>query len=202
VAKADLVLLHAPSNLEFRDRSIMYGPISDVIPSTPIFEMYPIGFISIAAHLERNGISTRIINLANRMMRNKRFNIERFISKLSPVAFGIDLHWLPHAQGSIQLAQLIKRYHKSKPVIIGGLAATYFYEELIQYPEIDFVIRGDSTEIPMLQLMKRIQTEAGFDHWPAGKQFLCHRYHRSHRFRQCKGIQKIDRIRLRTPHSG
>jgi hypothetical protein len=100
VSQPELVLLHAPSNYDFRKRSIVYGPISDVIPSTPIFEMYPIGFISIAGHLEKAGIRTRIVNIANRMLTEPSFDVERFLSKLHPLAFGIDLHWLPHAQGS------------------------------------------------------------------------------------------------------
>ncbi|MCX6000248.1 MAG: TIGR04190 family B12-binding domain/radical SAM domain protein, partial [Chloroflexi bacterium] len=99
MSRAELVLLHAPSNYDFRTRSILYGPISDVIPSTPVFEMYPIGFISIAAYLERNGVPARIVNIANRMLNEPRFDVERFLAKISPLAFGIDLHWLPHAQG-------------------------------------------------------------------------------------------------------
>ena len=41
----DVVLVHAPSVYDFRERSIFYGPISDVIPSSPVFEMYPVGFL-------------------------------------------------------------------------------------------------------------------------------------------------------------
>ena len=44
--KADLVLLHAPSVYDFRDMAIMYGPVADLVPSTPIFEMYPNGNVS------------------------------------------------------------------------------------------------------------------------------------------------------------
>jgi B12-binding domain/radical SAM domain protein len=157
MAKPDLILLHAPSNYDFRERAIMYGPISDVIPSTPIFEMYPIGLVSIGAYLEKNGIHTRIINIANRMLKDKGFNVERFVGKLSAAAFGIDLHWLPHAHGSLELARIVKELHPSTPVIMGGLSSTYFHKELITYPQVDFVVRGDSTEVPMLQLMKRIK---------------------------------------------
>lgn len=166
MAKTDLILLHAPSNYDFREHAIMYGPISDVIPSTPIFEMYPIGFVSISAYLERNGFNTRIINIANRMLKDKKFNVEQFISKLSAKAFGIDLHWLPHAHGSLELAKLVKKYHPSTPVIMGGLSATCFHKELITYPQVDFVVRGDSTEEPMLQLMKRLESGAAFDDVP------------------------------------
>ena len=166
MAKPELVLLHAPSNYDFRERSIVYGPISDVIPSTPIFEMYPIGFISIAGYLEKSGIPTRIVNVANRMLTERDFNVERFLTKLHPLAFGIDLHWLPHAQGSLELARVVKKLHPSIPVIIGGLSATYFHRELIDYPQVDFVVRGDSTEEPMLQLMRRIKSGAPVDDVP------------------------------------
>ena len=166
MAKPELVLLHAPSNYDFRERSIVYGPISDVIPSTPVFEMYPIGFISIAGYLEKSGIPTRIVNVANRMLTERGFNVERFLTKLHPLAFGIDLHWLPHAQGSLELARVVKKLHPSIPVIIGGLSATYFHRELIEYPQVDFVMRGDFTEGPMLQFMRRIKSGAPVDDVP------------------------------------
>jgi B12-binding domain/radical SAM domain protein len=38
-------------------------------------------------------------------------------------------------------------------VVLGGFSASYFYKELFQYPEIDYVLRGDSTEEPLRQLV-------------------------------------------------
>lgn len=166
MAKTDLILLHAPSNYDFRKRAIMYGPISDVIPSTAIFEMYPIGLVSIGAHLERNGVSSRIINIANRMLKDDSFDVEQFVGKLKAAAFGIDLHWLPHAHGSLALADIVKRAHPTTPVIMGGLSASYFHQELINYPEVDFVVRGDSTEAPMLHLMQCIKEGKSVEHIP------------------------------------
>ena len=155
--KPDFILLHAPSIYDFRRHPTLLGPISDVIPSTPIFEMYPIGFSSIAEHLERNGIKVRIINLAYRMLADRKFDAEKLIASLNPVAFGIDLHWLVHAHGSLEVAKICKKYHPDIPVIFGGYSSTYFHDELIQYPQVDFVLKGDSTEEPLLQLIKRIK---------------------------------------------
>jgi B12-binding domain/radical SAM domain protein len=166
MTKADLLMLHAPSNYDFREHAIMYGPISDVIPSSPIFEMYPIGMVSIGAFLERHSVHTRIINIANRMLQDRNFDVERCIEKLSASAFGIDLHWLPHAHGSLELARIVKRFHPSTPVIMGGLSASYFYKELLTYEQVDFVIRGDSTEKPMLELMNRILAGQDVDDVP------------------------------------
>jgi B12-binding domain/radical SAM domain protein len=157
IMKYDLVLLHAPSVYDFRENSLLAGPISDVVPSSPVFEMYPIGLTSIADYLERYGLKVKIINIANRMLMNQKFDVEKKLKKIKTKAFGIDLHWLPHAHGSIELAKIVKNLHPDTPVIFGGLSATYFHKELIQYPCIDFVMRGDSTEKLMLLLMNKIE---------------------------------------------
>lgn len=155
--KYDLVLLHAPSVYDFRKNSLLAGPISDVVPSSPVFEMYPIGLTSIADYLERYGLKVRIINIANRMLMNPDFDVEKKLANIQARAFGIDLHWLPHAHGSIELAKIVKRLHPDTPIIFGGLSSTYYHKELIEYPFIDFVMRGDSTEKLMLMLMNKLE---------------------------------------------
>jgi len=45
------------------------------------------------------------------MLKDQNFDAERLIAKLKPRAFGIDLHWLPHAHGSLEVAALCKKYH-------------------------------------------------------------------------------------------
>ncbi len=154
----DLILIHAPSIYDFRKLPIMHGPISDVVPSTPIFEMYPIGFASLSEYLERKGFQVRIINVALKMIKNPDFDAEALIRRLKPLAFGFDLHWMPHVQGSLALAEITKRFHPETPVLFGGLSSTYYHEDLIaHYPFIDYVIRGDSTEEPMARLLQAIR---------------------------------------------
>jgi len=157
MSNPDLILLHAPSVYDFRKEAILYGPVSDLVPSTPVFEMYPIGFTTMAEYLERAGLQTRIINLAVRMLDDADFDVEGYVRKLDAVAFGIDLHWLPHAHGSVEVARLVKRLHPGTPVIFGGFSSTYFHAELIRYPFIDFILRGDSTELPLLRLMRYLR---------------------------------------------
>ncbi|MCL0057736.1 TIGR04190 family B12-binding domain/radical SAM domain protein [Dehalococcoidales bacterium] len=160
----DLILLHPPSVYDFRQKTILYGPVSDLIPSSPVFEMYPIGFTSIAEYLGRAGYRVRIINLAVRMLNDKKFNVEALIKRLKSPVFGVDLHWLVHAHGAIEVVRLVRKYHPEVKVVVGGLSASYYYKELLQYPEIDYVLRGDSTEEPFRQLMdcimKRREPEA------------------------------------------
>ncbi|MBN1571946.1 MAG: TIGR04190 family B12-binding domain/radical SAM domain protein [Deltaproteobacteria bacterium] len=158
--RADLILIHPPSVFDFRKRKILFGPISDVVPSTPAFEMYPIGFSSISEHLSKNDVSVRIVNLAYLMLTGKDFDVREFLSRLKARAFGISLHWLPHAHGAVELARLLKEIHPEVPVIFGGYSSTYFHEEIIELPYVDFVVRGDSTERALLSLMRAIKNGA------------------------------------------
>jgi B12-binding domain/radical SAM domain protein len=167
MAPTDFILLHPPSLYDFRKLPGIHGPISDVVPSTPIFEMYPIGFASLSEYLERHGVRVRIINVALKMLKDERLDVEQLIRKLKPVAFGLDLHWMAHVQGALALAEIIKRHHPQVPVILGGFSATYYHEEILrQYPFIDFVVRGDSTEKPVLELLRAIKQGKGFEPIP------------------------------------
>lgn len=125
MSRINLLLLHPPSVYDFRKKAIMYGPISDLIPSSPVFEMYPLGFLTITSYLEARGLRVRIVNLALRMMNDAAFDVPAFLAKVNPCAFGIDLHWLPHAHGSLEIARLVKACHPRTPVIFGGLSASY-----------------------------------------------------------------------------
>ncbi len=155
----DLIFLHAPSVYDFREKSIVYGPVSDLVPSTPIFEMYPVGFSSISHYLRKHGLHVRIINIALQMLKSRDFDAEKYIAGLkSPAIFGIDLHWMPHCHGSVELAKIVKKYHPDTPIVFGGFSSSYFYDELIELPEIDFVMRGDTTEEPMRQLVEAVKT--------------------------------------------
>lgn len=162
----DVVLIHPPSVFDFRERAIFYGPVSDVIPSSPVFEMYPIGFLTLAAYLRRHGYRVRIVNLALLMMRSRRFDPERFLRRLRPKLFGIDLHWLPHAHGGPALAALLKRIHPEVPIVFGGISATYFHRELIDDPAVDFVLRGAVTEPSLLALVRELEGARLFDAVP------------------------------------
>ena len=158
MSRTDLILLHAPSVYDFREKTILYGPVSDQIPSSPVFEMYPIGFVSLAEYLQRAGYRVRIVNLGVRMLTNPDFNAEKMIAKLKAPVFGIDLHWMLHCHGSIEVARLVKKLHPESKVLFGGLSSSYWFRELMEYPEIDYILRGDSTEEPLRQLMDCVST--------------------------------------------
>lgn len=163
----DMTYIHAPATYDFRERSIMYGPVSDMVPSTPIFEMYPLGLTTLCEYLERHGMRARIYNLASMMLHKKNFDVEKNLARLDSHMFGIDLHWMPHCHGSIEVARILKRLHPNIPISFGGLSSSIFHEDLIKYDCIDFVFRGDSTEEPMRMLVERV-VRAAKTHTPLG----------------------------------
>ncbi len=156
MAELDLILLHAPSVYDFRKEFLFYGPVSDLVPSTGVFEMYPFGFMTMATALHAQGYKVRIINLASMMLNDKGLDVERLISKLRSKVFGIDLHWLPHAHGALEVAKLVRKHHPESKILFGGYSSTYFHEELVRYPQVDLVLRGDSTEVPVVELMSAL----------------------------------------------
>lgn len=164
--RCDVIFLHAPSIYDFRKETALLGPVNDVVPSTSVFEMYPVGITSLANTLEEAGFNVRIINLAYRMLRNSDYDVEEHIRTLNPRVWAIDLHWMPHVQGVLAITEIIKKYHPETPILMGGLSSSYFHEELVRDFKIDFVMRGDSTEIPVLRLMEHLRTGAPLDDIP------------------------------------
>jgi B12-binding domain/radical SAM domain protein len=161
--RRDLILLHPPALLDFRTRETFLGPVADAVPSTPMFEMYPVGLTSIAEFLERNHYNVEIVNLAYRMLHDRTFDAAAHLARMAAPVFGIDLHWLPHVQGALSVAELVKTLHPQSRVVMGGLSASYYHEELIRYPFVDAVMRGDSTEEPMRQLLQALREGTPLD---------------------------------------
>jgi hypothetical protein len=157
--KCDLILVHPPSIYDFRKRNIVAGPISELVPSTGVFEMYPIGFLSMLSYLTDSGFKVRIDNVVLKMLSSNRYSFEEELLKFEAEYIGIDLHWLPHAHGAISLAKIIKKIRPDIKVIFGGYSATYYSTEIMNtFKEVDYVIRGDTTEISALNDTFRQET--------------------------------------------
>ena len=161
--RRDLVLLHPPAVYDFRTKPAFLGPLADAVPSTAMFEMYPVGLTSIAAFLDRNHYNVEIVNLAYRMLQDPRFDVADHLGRMSAPVFGVDLHWLPHVQGALSIVDLVKRLHPESRTLVGGLSASYYHEELIRNPSVDFVIRGDSTEEQVRQLLHAVRRSLPLD---------------------------------------
>lgn len=155
---ADVAFVHSPSIYDFRKRELREGPISDVVPSTPLFEMYPVGFVSMLSYLMKNGYSGRICNLAVLMLDSDRFDVERYLRNVDADIYGLDLHWMPHVHGTLEIAKLIRSIHPDGKIVLGGFSASYFANEIMrEVPQIDFILKGDFMEKPLVQLVDAVQ---------------------------------------------
>src|SRR5208282_5204770 len=108
VFHTDLTLLHAPSVYDFREETIIQGPVADAVPSTNQFEMYPAGITSIASYLGKNQYNVRLVNLAYRMAKEPTFGGAKRLEGLRSAVFRIGPPWLPHANGALGIADLTK----------------------------------------------------------------------------------------------
>ena len=158
--QADMILIHAPSVFDFRDRSDVLFPYvaSDSVAVSSAFEMYPLGFKSIETYLRANGFSVRIVNLAALMLRKWDLDVADLLAGFDTRIFGIDLHWVIHAHGSLALAKLLKSIHPDVPTLFGGISSTYYADELIQYRQVDMVMQGYDTHQPLLMLLQRLKS--------------------------------------------
>jgi clorobiocin biosynthesis protein CloN6 len=156
---ADMFLLHAPSVYDFRDRDdilFAYLSDSDSVNVTSVYEMYPIGWFSIKQQLADHDFDCRIVNIASLMLTHPDLDVERLIGRLEAPIFGFDLHWMTQCNGAIELAKVVKRIHPDSLIIFGGISATYFAQELIQYPPVDVVVQGYDTLAPVTQLVEAV----------------------------------------------
>jgi clorobiocin/coumermycin A biosynthesis protein CloN6/CouN6 len=154
--EADLFLVHAPSVYDFRERDDMlfaYLSDSDSVNVTSIYEMYPIGWFSIKQRLADHGFDAKIVNVASLMLQYPELDVRRLLGRLEAPVFGFDLHWMTQCHGAIELAALLKEVHPDALTIFGGISATYYADQLINYPSVDVVVRGYDTLEPVTALV-------------------------------------------------
>ena len=143
--------------MDFRRKRIYYGPIADVVPSTGVFDMYPIGFLSIASYLLRHGFKVGILNLAASMIVNPRLDVEKLLKSIYASVYAIDLHWAVHCQGALKVAKMVKELHPNSIVVLGGFTSTIYWREILEkFHYVDYVVLGDSGEEPLKQLLESL----------------------------------------------
>ena len=127
----DVILIHPPAIYDFRKKPIFPGALGSTVESVQ-FAKVSIGMLSMADYLDRHGYRVIVDNLADRMVNDKNFDAEEHIRNSRAKIYGIGLHWHHHAQGAIEVARLYKESHPDSLVIIGGMTATYYHQEIIK----------------------------------------------------------------------
>jgi radical SAM superfamily enzyme YgiQ (UPF0313 family) len=132
----DIILIHPPAIYDFRQKIIFPGALAPTVEQAQ-FTRIPIGMLSIADYLDRNGFKVLVDNLGDRMVQSPTFNVVRHLKNLKAKVFGIGLHFQNHSQGAMEIARLCKELHPEALIVMGGLTATRFH------PEVQFCRCGD-----------------------------------------------------------
>jgi B12-binding domain/radical SAM domain protein len=159
-SKYDVILIHPPAIYDFRKKTFFTGALGSSVEQIQ-FTKVPIGMLSIADYLDRHGYKVIIDNLGDRMVQSQDFDAVQHIKNMDAKVFAIGLHFQHHSQGAIEIARLCKKLHPASLVVVGGLTATRFHEEIIQkYKFVDAVIRGEA-EKPFLEFMNGLKPDGG-----------------------------------------
>lgn len=141
----DILFVHPPRNFEFMKQNLK---------KRSSYLMMPMGLFAMADLVEREGFSAKIINYPLERHLNTHFSLRNYLKKTTPKIVGVDLHWVLHSAGSLDVLRLVKQTLPSAFTLLGGYTATYYAQEIMKhYPFIDGIIKGDA-EKPLLSLMK------------------------------------------------
>ena len=61
------------------------------------------------------------------------------------------MKWFPHIAKVLEISRQVKAYDPSIRVVVGGNSASYYWEKIIRYDTIDYVVRGDG-ELPLRKI--------------------------------------------------
>jgi tRNA A37 methylthiotransferase MiaB len=149
----DILYLH-PAKQEVTARYDQYKACAP-------YPFIPVGVIGMVNLLRKQGWTVEGLNLPLELTLQPTFRLHDWLAARPPAKLVmIDLHWYEHSFGALDAAQAVKTVWPDTPVVIGGLTASHFGEEIMaNFPAVDFVIRGDA-ERPLVRLTEALCANA------------------------------------------
>lgn len=114
------------------------------------FDLIPTGLEYIAAYIEDIVDEVNIIDLEMEPKPIQR-TVEKYLDILKPDIVGISMSATEHSEG-LEIAQLAK--NQGVMTVLGGYHPTAIPDELLSYPQVDFVVRGEG-ELTMHELVTK-----------------------------------------------
>lgn len=114
--------------------------------------MSTVGLLYLASYLRRNGYSACCqFTDSNIEYNGFKKNIEELIDKVQPRIIGVSMKWFVHSSRALETCRIVKEYCPDIKIVVGGNTASYYYDRVIQYDYVDYIIRGDG-ELPFLKI--------------------------------------------------
>jgi radical SAM superfamily enzyme YgiQ (UPF0313 family) len=127
-------------------------------PSKPMYIAMPMGMISVM-NRAKNLCSVRALNIGLEMSLQPDYKIRDELEKIDFNIAAIGLHWHEHSFGALELARLCKQVNPECKVVLGGITASLFAEEIVSnHSYVDFIVKGDG-EHPFFKLLEAIGRE-------------------------------------------
>jgi len=110
------------------------------------FQVMPMGAVALANLLREDGFPVPGLNYAMELDLDPLFDLRAWLEACpSPLLVVLDLHWIEHSFGTLEVARVCKEVYPGVPVAIGGLTASLYAQEILgEFPQVDYVIRGDA----------------------------------------------------------
>jgi hypothetical protein len=133
-----------------------------------------VGLGYLASYLRANGVEATIWNLGiERTYSELRDQMRRVFASRSFELVGISYKWFHHVARSLLLGAIVREVAPGVPIVFGGNSASQFWEDLISYDFVDYVVLGDGEE-PLLRICQRdpnppnclVRTKEGFRRTP------------------------------------
>lgn len=120
----------------------------DRFKSSSPYPFLPVGIVGLVNMLRGQGWNVQGINLPVELVLRPTFDIKAWIaSRPRAKLVMVDCHWYEHCFGAMEVARACKEIWSDTPVVIGGLTASNFAEEILtDFPYVDYVVRGDAEE--------------------------------------------------------
>jgi radical SAM superfamily enzyme YgiQ (UPF0313 family) len=120
--------------------------------------LIPMGMFALCDLLCRKGFPSRIIHLGVEWIENGEFSLLDYLKAVRPRVVAMDLHWHHQSSDVIQTARRIKEAFPGIFLLLGGMTASFYHQEILENDDfIDGIIRGEG-EIPLVSLMEALQT--------------------------------------------
>lgn len=147
LATCDICLINPPW---FTKITTIWNEIKPTLP--------PLGLLSIAAYLESNGLSVKIIDVNAEKLSVGQ--LEEKIINLKPKIVGITVVTATALQSNL-IARSVKKINPAITVVFGGIHAETLSDECLRNKSVDIVVRGDG-EVTFYNLCKAILNNLPF----------------------------------------
>jgi len=128
----------------------------------------PLGLLSIAAQLEKNGHEVIVFDSLLKAIffhhdGDKYFgtpwdDIVTYVQKINPDIVGIPVMFSSQSPNSKKLAKLVKNINKDILTIVGGAHASACYQDMLADPDINFVVVGEG-ELVFCELLDALENK-------------------------------------------